>query len=277
MSYATLMVHLRLGQSNTGLLTLTADIARRYHANVIGIAACQPLLATSAIAGFLSAEAVQQDQIAFEREAHEAEAEFRSLLEGHAIKLDWRCASLFSPLADYIASEARSADLILTPPEYGGSLFSTAHHTRIGDLAMQAGRPILLAPETITRLQLDQVLIAWNDSREARRATLDALPLLELAAKITVAEVVRTRDLIAAQERLDDVIRWLGNHGISADPLVRIATGSDAHEIADIARSIRADTIVAGAYGHSRLHEWVLGGVTSSLLANPFRLTLLSH
>jgi nucleotide-binding universal stress UspA family protein len=277
MSYATLMVHLQLGKSNAGLLTLTADIARRYRANVIGIAACQPLLATSALAGFLSAEAVQQDQLAFEREAREAEVEFRRLLEGHAARLDWRCASIFSLLAGYIASEARSADLILTAPEHGGSLFSTAHHTRIGELAMQAGRPILLAPETITRLQLDQVLIAWNDSREARRATLDALPLLELAAKITIAEVVRPNDVAAAQERLEDVIRWLGGHGISAEPLIRVATGSDAHEIADIARSIRADAIIAGAYGHSRLHEWVLGGVTSSLLLSPSRLTLLSH
>ncbi|SDC42470.1 Nucleotide-binding universal stress protein, UspA family [Sphingomonas sp. YR710] len=277
MSYATLMVHLQLGQSNAALLTLTADIARRYRANVIGIAACQPLLATSAIAGFLSAEAVQQDQTAFDREAREAEAEFRRLLAGHAANLDWRCASVFSSLADYIASEARSADVILTSPEHGGSLFSTAHHARMGDLAMQAGRPILLAPDTITRLQLDQVLIAWNDSREARRAILDALPLLELAAKITVAEVVHASDVSAARERLNDVVGWLHSHGISAESLVRVATGSDAHEIADIARSIRADAVVAGAYGHSRLHEWVLGGVTSNLLSNPSRLILLSR
>lgn len=277
MSYATLMVHLELGRSNAGLLGIAGDLAQRYQANIVGIAACQPLLALSAAAGNLSGESVARDQAQIEREARDAEAEFRSLLDGRAARLDWRCVSTFGSLADYIAAEARSADLILTAPDNGNSAFADTRRVKVGDLIMQAGRPILTVPEHITRLNLDHVLIAWKDGREARRAVSDALPLLELAAKVTVAEIFHDKDAEEAHRHVLDIVGWLGGHGISAEPLVRRSTGSDVRQIAEIAHALRADAIVAGAYGHSRFREWAFGGVTMDLLMNPSRLTLLSH
>lgn len=280
MSYKILMVHLELGRSNTALLKVAGDLAEQCAAKVIGVAARQPVLAISAAAGYISGEMVELDRAEAEREAREAETEFRDILTHRAVSLDWRCASVFTPLADYISQEARSADLILTTPDRGGSLLAEPRRVKIGDLVMHSGRPVLLVPETATHLPLDRVLLAWKDSREARRAALDALPLLKMAGHVTVAEVVRetdTADAADARQRLQDVIGWLAGHDIEAEPLVQISDTFDARGLAEVAHTVRADVVVAGAYAHNRFREWVFGGVTMDLLINPSRLTFLSH
>lgn len=276
MTYATLMVLLEMGRSNTGLLKATGDLAERLQANVVAVAACHPLAATFAGNGYMTAETMAQDQAEIEREAQEAEAEFRDLLCGRAVKLQWRCASTHLPLADYVTRQARAADLILTAPDRGGSLLSDTRHVNIADLVMHAGRPVLLVPEGATCARIDQALVAWKESREARRAAADALPLLRLATHVTVVEVAAEKDEPDAAARLADVASWLASHGVQAEPLVRIAS-RDAQTIADMAQERQADLLVAGAYGHSRLREWILGGVTRDLLMRPARCTLLSH
>jgi nucleotide-binding universal stress UspA family protein len=275
-SYATLMVHVELGKSNAGILNIAAGLSARFQASVIGIAACQPAQFAYGD-GYISGEFVEQDRAEIEREAKEAEAEFRALLESRVTDLDWRCAITLAPLADYFAREARSADILITAADRGGSLLNNSRHVNMGDLVMRAGRPVLLLPPDAVKLQPERVLVAWKDSRETRRAALDALPLLELASHVTVVEIASEQDMIEAARRLDDVVGWLTRHGIVAEPLVAPSTGNDALSLATIAREQAADVIVAGAYGHSRLREWVLGGVTSDLLLGTNRCSLLSH
>ena len=74
-----------------------------------------------------------------------------------------------------------------------------------------------------------------------------------------------------------DVAEWLGRHGIEADALVLPARGADASRLGAYAREEGVDLLVAGAYGHNRLREWVFGGVTSDLLLKPDCCVLLSH
>lgn len=277
MSYARIMVHLELGRSNAGLLKVAGDLAERCHSTILAVAASQPLLATVAGAGLLSGEAVEADEIEIEKEAREAHAECKDLLDRRGIATEWRCVSTGDALADYICRECRSADVIITAPDRGGTLFPDTRRTNITDLVMRCGRPVLLVPERAAGLSLDHLLLAWKDSRESRRAARDALPLLELAGQVTVAEAVREDDAPAATQRLADVTRWLSAHGIPAKPLIKITRASDAAAIAEIEHEIGASALVAGAYGHSRLHEWILGGVTMDLLMTPNRVTLLSH
>jgi nucleotide-binding universal stress UspA family protein len=277
MSYKTIMVHLELGRSNAGLLKVAGDLAERSASNVIGIAASQPLVTPFVEAAYISGDIFEQERQEFEREAREAETEFRELLQSRASRLDWQCASGVASLADYIAHEARSADVILTAPHRAGSLLPEPRRVHIGDLVMYAGRPILVVPENCTSLQLDQVLLAWKDTREARRAASDALPLLKLAGNVTVAEVVHEADSAGAESRIADVVTWLACHGIIAVPRVEIANSNEAIALRMLAHTLGADAVVAGAYGHNRLREWAFGGVTMDLLINPSRCTLLSH
>ena len=180
------------------------------------------------------------------------------------------------PLSDIVASEARSADLIVAGID-GNAPADATRQVDHRDLVMQAGRPVLIVPAAAGRLGFERVLVGWKDSAEARRAIVDALPFLAKANRVTVAEIAAREELAAARTRLADVTGWLEHHGIKAQPLAAAAGGSHAQSLAAIAAEQKADLVVAGAYGHSRLREWVLGGVTSDLLQRSDRCSLLSR
>jgi nucleotide-binding universal stress UspA family protein len=147
----------------------------------------------------------------------------------------------------------------------------------MGAPVLQAGRPVLIVPGTIDKLVLGHVIVAWKDTRETRRAALDALPLLKMAARVTVVEVAAEGDLESARLHLEDVVVWLKRHDIAAALLVSASNGDDTGRLNAIAQEQNVDLIVAGAYGHSRLRELVLGGVTHDLLLCPGRCVLVSH
>ena len=276
MPYTTLMVHLELGRSNAGLLNVASDLAERLHAGVIGIAACQPAPIGYGEEYVLSGDLVQAERDELDRELKVAEAEFRGGLKGKVESVEWRSTITFGALSDYVAQEARSADLILTRL----STQDLLDHTRTvntGGLVMQAGRPVLVAPEAIDTLKLDQILVAWKDTREARRAVVDALPLLQKAAQVMVAEIAAEADQAAAQTHVEQVAAWLQRHGVAAAAMASLAIGDDASRLSQLALEQDADLIVAGAYGHTRLQEWAFGGVTRDLLARKDRCVLLSH
>lgn len=274
MSYTTLLVRLRLGESNEGLLKVAASLAERLKAGVVGMAACHPLpIAYGDI--YLSAEAIRQEREETEKQAGEAEAAFRAALKDHAARIEWKSVLTVSSLVDCIAKEARAADLILASPDTTRS--GDTQHLGIGDLVMRAGRPVLVVPPGSDTLDLGHVIVAWKDGREARRAVRDAIPLLRLATEVSVIEVAREDDLPAAREHVGEVARWLGLHGIAAKPVASPTDGDDARTLDVIATARGAGLIVAGAYGHSRAREWAFGGVTYDLLFDPKRYVLLSH
>lgn len=276
MGYATLMAHLRLGQSNAGLLKIAGDLAERFKAGIIGVAACQP--AQVAFDGFgYSGDLVQWDREAIEKDAQDARAEFRSVLASKVERLEWRSTVTLEPLYEYYARQARGADLILTAAGDQPSAFSRSRTFNTSDLVMRAGRPVLVVPAEADRLEPARILVGWNDSREARRAVADALPLLRLASHVAIAEIVTEDRLTDAQNHVGDVVDWLALHGIEAEGIAAARSGTDAGTLARIATEQAADILVAGAYGHSRMREWVLGGVTSDLLLGAGRFAFLSH
>jgi nucleotide-binding universal stress UspA family protein len=274
-TYETLMVHLEIGRSNAGLLQIAGDLAERFHASVIGIAACQPMQIFYGD-GFVSGDLIAQDRDAITKELMDAEAEFRSALQTRVATLEWRSMVVFVSLADYLAREARSADLVITGAASGG-LFGSSRAVNMGDLVMQVGRPVFIVPAAVDKLRLERVVVGWKDTRETRRAVSDALPLLKNADHVVVVEIADQEELAAARMHLDDVLGWLKRHGIVAKPLALSSTGDDTNQLYTIAHEQDADVIVAGAYGHSRLREWVLGGVTHDLLLRADLCTLMSH
>ena len=275
MSYSTLMVHLELGRSNAGVLKLAGDLADRFDAGVIGIAAYQPIQMLYA-EGYVSGQLMEDERTEIDREIAEAQALFRSALHGRARALEWRSAVILTPLRDYLASQARGADLLITNAA-SGDIFDASRAINTGELVMHVGRPVLVVPAAVDSLPLDQVLVAWKDSREARRAVADALPLLKRAAHVAVVELAPPDEMAEARAHVADVVGWLARHGVKAEGRAAPATDSDASALHAVAQDQGADLIVAGAYGHGRLREWVLGGVTKDLLLGTGRCTLISH
>ena len=275
MTYGTLMVHLELGRSNAGLLQIAGDLAERFHAGVSGIAACQPMQLVYGDS-FISGDIYEQDRQELDKEMKAAEAEFRRALQMRAVTLEWRSTVMFTLLSDYLAREARSADLVITGIA-SGDLFDSSRSVNTGDLVMRAGRPVLVVPAAAGKVKLDRVVVGWKDTREARRAVSDALPLLKCASHVAVVEIAVEEELAAARTQIEDVAGWLNRHGIKAECLTSPSTGDDATALYAMAQAQGADVIVAGAYGHSRLREWALGGVTRDLLLRANWCSLLSH
>jgi nucleotide-binding universal stress UspA family protein len=275
LTYASLLVHLELGRTNAGLLQFTGELAERFKAGVIGIAVRQPLQMVYSD-GYVSGDVYERDRIEIAKEMKAVESEFRAALQGRVRTVEWRCAERYAYLADYLAAEARAADLIVTGVA-AGDLFDSSRAVSTGDLIMQAGRPVLTVPTAATTLKLDHVLIGWKDTREARRAACDALPLLEQASAVSVVEIAGESDLDAAHRHVADVVNWLQRHHIEAQGSAQLSTGDDATALYALGQDEGVDVIVAGAYGHSRLREWVLGGVTRDLLLSANRCSLVSH
>ena len=219
MSYATLMVHLELGRPNATLMKITADLAERLHAGVIGIAACRPLQMVYND-GFVSGDLYQQHRDEMTKELGAAEAEFRAALHGCAAFVEWRATRIDVDLADYLANEARSADLVLTGVA-SGDFLDASRAVNTGELIMQVGRPVLIVPSNADNLRLDHALIGWKDTRETRRAVSDALPLLRLATRVSVVEIAKEASLRLAETHVKDVVSWLSRHRIAAEGTVR--------------------------------------------------------
>ena len=137
-------------------------------------------------------------------------------------------------------------------------------------------RQVLLLPQSRDAATFDRILVAWKDSREARRAIADALPLLKSAMKVTVVTMDAAGDQIIAGSSVERGASGVARHDIEAETLVVPTAKANASQLMEIARGGDADLIVAGAYGYSREGKWNLGGVTAELLTGE-RCAFLSH
>ncbi|MGH7024118.1 MAG: universal stress protein [Caulobacteraceae bacterium] len=276
MTYSTLMAHLAVERANDSVLSVAADLAERLGASVIGIAACQPLQIIYG-AGYVAGEIVDMDREEIDEEMRKLEANFRAAFAVAHANPQWRAARTPRSLAAYIATEARAADLIITAPDRATGLVNNSRRVGIGELAMRAGRPVLIVPDDAKTLDLEHVVIGWHDSRETRRAVADSLPILALAGRVTVVELATEDRLVESRQSLDEVVAWLKRHQIEAEALIAPLDGAVTARLEEIARERRAGLMVAGAYGHNRVREWMFGGVTCDLLMHPARCTLVSH
>jgi len=180
----------------------------------------------------------------------------------------WRVAAGAETAA--LARNGRLSDLIVLPRHRGNS--TTVHGPQFNAALFETGRPVLLLPETGDDLPVSRVAVAWDGSVQAARALAEALPLLAGADSVTVLRVTDDAQDAEAQE----VAAYLADHGIAAVARRVAPAGS-------IADTLRAEVVagtellVMGAYGHSRLRERVLGGVSRSLLASAPVPILLAH
>jgi nucleotide-binding universal stress UspA family protein len=175
-----------------------------------------------------------------------------------------------------IAAASRAADLIVA----GGA--SGRHHDAYRDalpaeLALTAGRPVLVIPTHGAPLKAARIVLAWKDAREARRALSDAMPFLLAAEAVFVVSVCAEIDAEQARIQVEDVVAALSRRGGRAVGEVVVSSHPDAREVLGHAQAKDADLVVAGAYGHSRFGEWAFGGFTRDLLAQDERYLLLSH
>jgi len=207
----------------------------------------------------------------------DASAKFAAAIKGKSHSSEWRRAD--GPIDSELALQARYADLTIV-----GQSNPDAPTATPLDLpqyvAMTSGRPTLVIPHAgISKPPGKNVLLCWNESREAARAASDALPILMSAAYVTVLVVDDESANAEGRRRLMDRLEaWFGRHGVKARALEQ--TGA-AREVGDLilsrAADLNADLIVMGVYGHSRAREFVLGGASRTLLASMTVPVFMAH
>jgi len=271
MKISNVMVSLDLGAAAADRVQLAANIAGRFDARLTGVAARQ-------VPGLIAVSDVREAQHVYEEEdrrANEQLAEAKAVFERGAergVKTAWRSA-LTEPTA-YLVEQARAADLVVVgrhgPADGDPGLMGVS----TGALLMEIGRPVIVAPPGIERLAAKRVVVAWKDTREARRAVQDALPFLSRADAVPVVVVGPG----AHREGAEDVAAYLSGHGVSVTThLLPSPAVSASEEILRFAQREGADLIVMGAYGHTRLREWIFGGATHEILQTMPVCCLMSH
>ncbi|PDQ23104.1 universal stress protein UspA [Mesorhizobium sanjuanii] len=260
MIFNTIMVQLDVDSPAAPRTIYAQTLARRFEAALIGFAAADPyVFIPGNDGGAAAAEIMRQRRTEIEDRLKIVKEQFLSLAGDDA---SWR-EEIGDPTR-LLAMHARAADLIVT----GSSANGADHHRRVdtGTLILSVGRPVLLAADKLAPLNPKNVLLAWKDTREARRAVSDAMPFLTGAQHVLVA-TIEEQNQRSARESIGDVVRFLMRHGVKARSEVLGAGHADACEaVTELARAMDAELVVAGGYGHSRLREWAFGGMTRSLL-----------
>jgi nucleotide-binding universal stress UspA family protein len=268
MSFSTMMVHVDVEHDSERRVELALGLADRFQSALIGVAGCAlwPAFMAGDVALTESNEYDAQKVMArFEKRGKSFRAQGRSLKQ-----IEWRSA-LESP-GELLLREARVADLLII-----GRRRSEGDYDP-GVIVLRAGRPVLLVPDTVAALPLRRVVVAWKDTRECRRAVRDALPFLQQAKEVLLVEMGEDKSQSQEKKNLADVAAYLVRHRvIVAAEVWRRPRRPVAAELLHVVREEKADLIVAGGYGHSRLGEWIFGGVTRELLTASPVCCMLSH
>jgi nucleotide-binding universal stress UspA family protein len=268
MSFSTMMVHVGVEQDSEQRVELAVGLADRFQATLIGVAGCALWPAFMAgDAGLTESNQYDLQKLTarFEQRGKTFRAQGRSLQQ-----TEWRSA--LEPAGELLLREARAADLLIIGRR------RSENDADPGVIVLRAGRPVLLVPDTIAALPLRRVVVAWKDTRECRRAVRDALPLLQQAKEVLLIEIGENESQSQAKKNLADVAAYLVRHRvIVAAEVWRRTRRPIAAELLRIVEEEKADLIVAGGYGHSRLGEWILGGVTRELLTASPVCCMLSH
>jgi nucleotide-binding universal stress UspA family protein len=273
-AWRTLLVHVQPEAAAEPRLIAAADLATKLDATLVGLGAeMLQAIGMSDPTGMLGAEFMTAMGGVIQANLKKAQQNFK--LRAPVTGVQWLSVEDFPVNA--ICRLARAADLIVV----GGSPLDAHDNYRWCDpaeVAIQSGRPVLVVPPGGGALQAKAVVVAWKDSRESRRALADSLPVLKCAEKVLILGVCEKDEVVDTKIHTASVVEFLLRHGVDARAKVIAAPNAEVsgHLQAE-AKAIGADLIVAGAYGHSRLGEWVFGGVTFDLLHDPQRFLLLSH
>lgn len=183
-----------------------------------------------------------------------------------------RCMT--SQLPDVLIEHARLHDLTIIPADASDGVWCSEA------VIFGSGRPTMVLP-AVSRPgwapSIDTVAVAWDFSRAAARAVADALPILEKAKQVRVVTVTNEK-IIKTSRSGAELARHLARHGVEITLDVVEAEGRSIGDALEAyIESHDVDLLVMGAYGHSRIREFILGGATLSMISRPPVPVFLSH
>ena len=278
MAFKDLLVHLDISPYCKTRLALAETLARRFDAQLTGLYVMPPATLSPLLADQFPPKLLEEADAQVGQQRDNVEALFKSAAKALGAKAAWLEAE--GDAVELVARAARHADLAIlgqTPPKDAARGIAPDFAERV---IMGSGRPALLVPYAGRFKTLgERVLIAWNSSPHSARALGAALPFLAAARHVEVFAIAASKD---EDDDMRDsraaVVRHLSRHKIKADAHHLIATDIGVGDmLLSRAADEAADLIVMGVYGHSRLRELVLGGVSRDLLARMTVPLFMAH
>lgn len=276
MTYASMLVAVDEGVESDSRLELACDLSTAFDALLIGLSvgSIAPPLYDPLAGGAMLGELLTLYHDMAEQDVERARVRFAEMTADRALETEWRGGVGYP--AEFCCRAARAADLVILG---GRNRRAPGHAPDVAEVLMGCGRPVLVTPPTRVRSPVgNPALVAWKDCREARHALAGALPLLQRASSVTLYSVCTPEENETADGEIAEVVRYLARHEIHSEPVIALAgEQSSGAQILEEAMAREAGLIVAGAYGHTRLREWALGGVTRDLIADSAICLVLAH
>lgn len=280
MSYKTVLVHLNDERRAARLAGFAAAFAQAHDAHLIGLYVVPLPVVLNEWPDIAIAEMIEAQRKAYREEAKRVEAMFREKASGLARPAEWRLVeSQYATVADALVENARMADIAIVAQ--ADSKWHLTHTLDAPEPAvMESGRPILVVPNTgDVQATPKHITIAWNGKREATRAAFDALPIAEKAGNASIVWIDPTTGSSAVGDLpCSELAATFARHGIKTE--ARSASAEDTNVATAIAEELirtGSGLLVMGAYGHSRLREFVLGGATRNIMHQMTVPVLFSH
>lgn len=259
-------------------LNYAISVAQACDAHVTGMAFCDPIGFPQYPIPSMPASVISNITAEKAREAQAAITRFEEAAKSHKISFDHEVVMHRLPRsAEAFAVKARRSDLSIVQQTENRD---DDNEAMIETVLFDSGRPVLIVPYIQKDpFRLDHVVCCWDGSSTAARAVNDARPLLKRAKKVEI--------LIVANEKTEDprhqasgegIVNHLARHEINASLKTLQAPDVDAaNSILSYIAEQGADIVVIGGYGHSRLREFVLGGVTRTILASMTAPVFMAH
>ena len=278
MDYNSIIVFLDSAKRSDARMGFAIELARQHGAHLTGVHVADRTLYRYAPEAGLGLLIAKLDEYLSEQRKR-VELRFDEAARRAGISYDW--GFLRGDDVRQAVVRARAYDLAIVgqdDPDDSDASFAAGFPDSV---VMGAGRPVLIVPYVgPLPTEFQNVLVAWNGSREAARAVADSLPMLARAANVTVVTVIEPLSGERGPELLPelDIAGYLSRNGVKAEvqqvPGIETIVGE---WLLSQAAYLSADLMVTGAYGHARMREWVLGGVTRTLLRSMTVPVLMSH
>jgi nucleotide-binding universal stress UspA family protein len=272
-----IVVNLGVGEKTSQATEYAMSLAATFEAHLTGIAFLYDPIVPISGAGYIPGDVIESQERESKVAAKAAVDRFNVAADRTGLSADSLTVSAsLSGVGDTFSRIARRFDLSIVgqaEPE------KSAVEEIIAEAALfESGRPVIIVPYIQKdAFKLDQVMVCWDGSRAAARAIGDAVPLLRPSKRVEIVIVANERgkqDEIAGA----DIAEHLARHNLNVE--VKRTVLGDV-DVADVLLSHAADSgadfMVMGGYGHSRLREFVLGGVTRSIFRTMTIPVLMSH
>lgn len=280
MMYKTILVCLNEVARLPQLIAAASTLGRATGAHISGLYVI-PAVQVYPSVGFEAAPQVFEGNRSFFKDnAAKVRASFEQAMQRDGLAFDFHQIDARTPvIADDVVAHGRCSDLIIVsttnPEEVTG-----VERDFVDQVIMSVGRPVVVLPhQGDAAINLDQIVVGWNGEREAARAAHDALPLLTLAKHVRIVRVDPQKDpALRGAVPGADLAETLARHGVKTEATGFPTDGSDEGQaLLRCAEDCGAGLIVMGAYGHSRLAEFIFGGATRFVLNRLNRPVLMSH